>query len=282
VPEFSVVIPNKNRKEALMRAVGSVLAQSFEDYEILIVDDSDPSTFGELKEYFSRFEKVKLIRGDGIDDGHARKKGFDLSSGKYVALLDSDDEWLPRKLEKHHRLLKMDEGIGMSFDLLINVDEVAGTREFIRPPPKIWEYDGSALPPELVRNELIKANFIHCSSGVLVKEKLKSLGGFISTRPADYMNWLRMSERYRFGIVREYLTVRNFGPSSLGRRKKCLLEETRNSASYRLSLVGKYGYGGELSRLAITAYLLFLMTGLGLYLPQGARSLGRSLMARAL
>lgn len=262
--EFSIVIPNKNRTEKLKRAVNSAIQQSFDDYEIIIVDDSDPSIFNDLERYFLKFDKIKFIRGDGKGDAYARKIGYDMSKGRFVALLDSDDEWLPQKLEKHLNLLLSNESIGVTFDLWTNVDDQLHINQYENKqekiPSTILDYQGNIIPPDIVRNKLIFSNFIHCSSGILVKEKLDSLGGFMPVNPADWMNWLRVSEKYYFGIVREYLTIKYISSDALGRgqNQKRWDEENSNVKKYALELVETYGYKGTftIDRLVMLYLLL--------------------------
>jgi len=101
------VIPNKDRTDLLYKAVDSVLSQTFQDFEIIIVDDSSDSNFKEIKEHLSKDSRIKIIRGEQKGDAWARKIGFENSKGKYVALLDSDDYWEPDKLRMHVELFSL-------------------------------------------------------------------------------------------------------------------------------------------------------------------------------
>tara|TARA_X000000950_G_scaffold284760_1_gene388648 strand:- start:276 stop:1145 length:870 start_codon:yes stop_codon:yes gene_type:complete len=102
-PFFSVVIPTYNRDEYLERAVRSVLRQSFKDFELLIVDDG--STDGtkdylsKLKSNFCSTSRLKVINQKNSGVSAARNIGIRESSGKWIAFLDSDDEWSKKKLE---------------------------------------------------------------------------------------------------------------------------------------------------------------------------------------
>jgi glycosyltransferase involved in cell wall biosynthesis len=95
-PTVSVVIPTYNRADLLGEALESVFAQSFADYEIIVVDDgSTDDTAERLKGYG---ELVRVLRQDNLGIGPARNRGIDAARGRYVALLDSDDLWRPGKL----------------------------------------------------------------------------------------------------------------------------------------------------------------------------------------
>ena len=94
---ISVIIPTYNRKETLKRAIQSVLIQSYTPYEIIIIDDgSDDGTKEWLKD---NFPNVKYIYQMNSGVSSARNKGIKFARGDWIALLDSDDEWLPSKLK---------------------------------------------------------------------------------------------------------------------------------------------------------------------------------------
>lgn len=104
-PLVSVVIPTYNRALYLSRAIQSVLAQTFRDLEIIIVDDASTDASAEVMAGIadSRVRVLKLSKNQGA--AAARNLGIDSSRGKWVAFLDSDDEWKPRKLELQLRAL---------------------------------------------------------------------------------------------------------------------------------------------------------------------------------
>jgi len=99
----SVVIPVYNAGPAIRRAIDSVLAQSFTDYEIIVVDDGSTDNTEELvKKYGS---KVKYIYQENSGRSSARNTGIQAAKGKWVAFLDADDQWLPDKLKIQMELL---------------------------------------------------------------------------------------------------------------------------------------------------------------------------------
>jgi len=109
VPFFSVVIPTYNRSFYLIECLESVLAQTFEDFEVIIVDDGSNDDTGDLvKPYLS--EKVHYIFQENKGVGCARNQGIKTSRGKYVAFLDSDNIWLTNHLQKYYEII-MERGI---------------------------------------------------------------------------------------------------------------------------------------------------------------------------
>jgi len=102
MPMFSVVIPTYNRQEHLQRALDSVFAQQFDDYEVIVVDDgSTDDTRCMLAELG---EKVRTIHQENSGPSVARNAGVRLASGKYVVFLDSDDRWYPWTLQVFARV----------------------------------------------------------------------------------------------------------------------------------------------------------------------------------
>lgn len=99
----SVIIPVFNREKTIGRAVESVLAQTYRDIELIVVDDgSQDNTIDVLTHFGSR---LRLITQKNAGPSAARNTGIKASSGEIVAFLDSDDSWLPEKIEKQVRLM---------------------------------------------------------------------------------------------------------------------------------------------------------------------------------
>ncbi|MGD9971906.1 MAG: glycosyltransferase family 2 protein, partial [Desulfatirhabdiaceae bacterium] len=97
LPVVSVIIPTFNRCEWVREAIDSVLAQTFQTVELIVVDDgSTDKTYDML---MTCGDSIKVIRQSNRGVSAARNQGIVQSTGQYIALLDSDDLWLPRKIE---------------------------------------------------------------------------------------------------------------------------------------------------------------------------------------
>ena len=97
-PKISVVIPTYNRASCIARTIDSVLAQTYDDYELIVVDDgSEDQTREVLRPYG---DTIRYIYQRNCGVSVARNAGIMASQGDWVAFLDSDDEWMPTKLEK--------------------------------------------------------------------------------------------------------------------------------------------------------------------------------------
>jgi glycosyltransferase involved in cell wall biosynthesis len=98
-PEVSVVIPTYNRANLIGRAIKSVLKQNLQNFEIIIVDDASTDNTAEVIQEFvdARIRYIPLEKNCG--GGHARNQGIKAARAEFIAFLDSDDEWMPEKLE---------------------------------------------------------------------------------------------------------------------------------------------------------------------------------------
>lgn len=111
-PRVSVIIPSYNRKTLLSRAIGSVLAQTEQDFEIIVVDDASTDGTKEwLKEMYTdeRIRYERLSHNSGVHI--ARNHGLELARGESIVFLDSDDELLPSALERGMQALRRDFGM---------------------------------------------------------------------------------------------------------------------------------------------------------------------------
>ena len=97
MPTVSVIIPTFNRSRLVVNAIRSVLRQTYRDYEIIVVDDgSTDDTPEALKPYMDR---IRYVHQTNLGASAAQNRGIELARGKWIAILASDDLWLPTKLE---------------------------------------------------------------------------------------------------------------------------------------------------------------------------------------
>ena len=122
--EISVVIPYYNSEKTILRALNSVINQTYRDFEIILIDDgSVDNTHRIVENFISNNSNYKFIHIYQVNSGpsKARNIGIKSCNGKYIALLDSDDEWLPEKLQKQISVLKKYNAdmIGCNYNLIL-------------------------------------------------------------------------------------------------------------------------------------------------------------------
>lgn len=193
-PTVSVIMPAYNAAAYIDSAVASVLAQTFEDFELIVVDDgSVDATPERLAALAARDRRVRVIRQPNRGVSAARNAALRLSGGRFLALLDSDDEWAPRfliaQLDVLSRLPRTGVATGNAF-------ERGGRRDGLplRRP--------SAMLRHLRMRDLIEDETAVCVMALFRREVYDTIGGFDERLHCgeDYHFWLRAA-RAGFGIV---------------------------------------------------------------------------------
>jgi len=201
VPRVSVVIPAFNRWRLLAEAIDSVLAQSYRDFELIVVDDgSTDATASELAKLASRLQFFVTERR-GVSA--ARNLGVSQSRGYYIAFLDSDDLWLNSKLERQTRF--MDEHPEFH---ICQTDE-------------IWIRNGVRVNPRAVHQkpsgDIFSSSLELClvspSAVMMTKALFDRTGGFDEAFPVceDYDLWLRISAQHQVPLIPDRLTIKRGG-----------------------------------------------------------------------
>src|ERR1051326_561027 len=160
MPEIAVIIPTYNRAPSLKRAIESVLAQSLSDIELIVVDDGSEDDTPDVAQTFHVCRYVK-IRHSGLP-AIARNMGARTTGATYLAFLDSDDEWLPSKLEK--QLMNIVE---KSYGLVCTNASLNGIRPYLKPDRK---HTGWVL------GDLVAENFVITSSVVVRRDLFERAG----------------------------------------------------------------------------------------------------------
>jgi len=141
LPGISVVIPLYNKRPYIARALNSVLAQTFQDFEVIVVDDGSTDGGGEMVGGFGD-PRIRLIRQENRGVSAARNRGIEAARAELVAFLDADDEWMPRHLEALLRLRDKYPQAGAygTACLLQENDSTAWVPPFSAEiPPEPWE-----------------------------------------------------------------------------------------------------------------------------------------------
>jgi glycosyltransferase involved in cell wall biosynthesis len=191
--DISVIIPTLNRKEVLSRAVRSVLSQRVDaSFELILADDG--STDGTELAIRKEFPAVKYLRWeDPKGPSFARNRAAEIAQGRWLAFLDSDDEWKPGKLKAQLAFFKTHP------DYRICQTEEIWIRNGVRvnPMKKHQKYGGSIF------EQCLPLCIISPSAVMLEKNLFHDLGGFDESLPAceDYDLWLRITAQYPVGLL---------------------------------------------------------------------------------
>ncbi|HXG51616.1 MAG TPA: glycosyltransferase family A protein [candidate division Zixibacteria bacterium] len=255
-PLVSVVIPTYNRWPMVREAVESVLAQSFRDFELIVVDDG--STDG-TAERLASVRGVTVLRRSRGGPAAARNAGVARSRGKYVAFLDSDDLWLPRKLELQTAYL-----------------EAAPEREICQ-SEEIWLRCGVRVNPKARHRkpsgDIFRRSLDLClvspSAVMMTRELFDRMGGFDESFPVceDYELWLRIGARYPVWLLEEPLVVKRGGHADQLSRSVWGMDRFRVAALAKLL---RSGIEGERRRWVAEA-----LERKAAIVAQGARKRGR-------
>ena len=198
---ISVVIPTFNRARRIGRAIASVARQTYPALEIIVVDDGSRDGTAELVRSLDCPRPLRLVELGGNQGAPAaRNRGIVESAGRWVAFLDSDDAWHPRKLERQMEALSASgPGFGACYTGLAAYDDAGALRGVSR-----------ATEQGDIHAALMTHNLVGSTSSVLVrKDLLLDVDGFVPALRScqDWDLWVRLAGRTRFACVPEILTV---------------------------------------------------------------------------
>jgi glycosyltransferase involved in cell wall biosynthesis len=210
MPKVSIIIPTYNRRSMVKEAVDSVLAQDFEDFELMVVDDgSTDGTADEIKKYGGRVKLLQHKENRGVSA--SRNSGILQAKGKYIGFLDSDDLWVKGKLKIQVAFLDENPHYPLCY-----TDEIwvrKGKR--VNPMLKHAKYSGWIL------EKCLPLCIISPSSAMMRKALFSKVGLFDEALPVceDYDFWLRVSARFPiFFIDRKLIIKRGGHPDQLSHR----------------------------------------------------------------
>ncbi|MEJ2085068.1 MAG: glycosyltransferase family A protein [Acidobacteriota bacterium] len=198
---ISVVIPTYNRKPLLGRAVESALNQTAPAHEIIVVDDGSTD---DSHTYMQRhFPEIRVIRQTRKGVSSARNRGVEASGGNWIAFLDSDDAWLPHKLEQQVESMRANPDLR-----ICHCDEI-WIRRGVRVNPKVKHAKAGGW----IFSRCLPRCAISPSAVVVAKSLLLEVGLFDEDLPAceDYDLWLRICARYPVLFVQQPLVVKYGG-----------------------------------------------------------------------
>jgi glycosyltransferase involved in cell wall biosynthesis len=198
-PLVSVVIPAYNAARTLPETLDSVFAQTFGDYEIIVVDDGSTDETPELLAGYG--EKLQVVhKPNEGKPAAARNRGVAVARGEYVAFLDADDLWRPEKLARQIELMEANPGVGLCFTAAAIIDEHGAEVRINRCMPGAR---GAIYDLLSTRNIMVG------SSVVARRRAIESAGGFDEqlTSIENWDLWIRIAHDWEVDFVDEPLTA---------------------------------------------------------------------------
>ncbi len=195
---ISVIIPAYNAEKTILATIKSVVLQSYQDIEIIVIDDGSTDNTVAIISALNE-PKIKLFSFENEGLPTARNRGIKHSSGELLSFLDADDIWTADKLEKQFNKLQGDQDIGVVYSWTRFIDE---ENQIL--------YSGLGLNEVLegdIYPEMLKRNFIRSGSNILMRKDLVNKAGYFDPALKSVEDWdyyIRLASLTKFSCVPEY------------------------------------------------------------------------------
>ena len=208
----SIVMPAYNCEKYVVEAINSILAQTYRNWELLVLDDgSKDNTLRIIEEFSQKDSRIKALpNGKNMGVSATRNRGIELASGEWIAFLDSDDMWKPEKLEKQFEIVEK-EAAEFLFTGSSYINEEG------EPYKGIFE-----VPEKITYKKLRNQNVISCSSVLVKKKYFEHIKMEKDEMHEDYAVWLRILKLgvTAFGVNEPLLIYRISRNSKSGNKMK--------------------------------------------------------------
>jgi len=201
-PKVSIIIPTYNRPEQTTAAIQSVLNQTFKDFELIVVDDcSTPAFRFDSLPDDTRLRLITLEQNSGVSA--ARNRGIEQASGEWIAFLDSDDLWEPKKLAVQMKWLRDNRCYRICQTQEIWIRNGKRVNQ-----PKQWRKKADEIFAESLERTMVSP-----SSVIINRSLIHEVGLFNEDLPAceDYDLWLRICRTESVGLIDQQLMIRHGG-----------------------------------------------------------------------
>jgi teichuronic acid biosynthesis glycosyltransferase TuaG len=213
---ISIITPSYKSKRFILETIRSVLSQTYKNWEMIIVDDHSPDNSSEyIENIIQNEDRIKLIKLDkNIGAAEARNKALEVANGKYIAFLDSDDIWLPNKLEKQIKFMQ-DNNYSFTFSNYTPFSEDGKKEYSIIKVPNMIDYSGYC-----------KNTIIGCLTVVIDKERVGDFRMPNIRSSHDMALWLLIMKRgfKAYGIQENLAKYRLVSSSNTAKKSKAIRE----------------------------------------------------------
>ncbi|OGS69456.1 MAG: glycosyl transferase [Flavobacteria bacterium RIFCSPLOWO2_12_FULL_31_7] len=186
----SIITPCFNSEKYIFQAIQSVISQTYQNWELLLVDDySSDETFAIISNFTSQDNRIKAFKLDkNSGAGVARNFAIQQASGNYIAFLDADDMWKPQKLEKQLRFMQS-QNIPFTFSFYETIDEVGNLKNEIL-----------TTPSKITYKQLYYCNWIGNLTGIYSVDFFGKLPISSLKKRQDWMLWLQIVKQIQTAI----------------------------------------------------------------------------------
>lgn len=224
---ISVVVPVFNGEKTIEETINSILNQTFQDIEIIVINDgSTDATLAIIKKISDSRIKVFSYPNAGLSA--SRNRGISQAKGEYISFIDADDLWTPDKLESQWQALQSNPQAAVAYSWTDYIDE---SSKFLKSGRRI-KINGDAF------SKLLITNFLENGSNPLIRQEALEIGGFDESLPAaeDKDMWLRLAADYEFVCVEKpqilYRTSSTSMSTNLKRQETASLKVIERGFSY--------------------------------------------------
>ncbi len=236
-PAVSVVMAAKNYAKFIPEAIESLRAQSFPDWELVIVDDGSADATTEAVRPYLADPRIRYFRSDVLGQSRAKNLGIGFSRGEFVAFLDADDAWFPDKLAVQVELLRSNPNVGVTYSQRELIDETGNSLGFRT----------ETLPDGWVLSQMFLQNFVCFSSAMVRRSVFEAVGVFDPALDLsiDYDLWLRAAKHFEFRPIQKVLVKYRTGHGNLSKK---LADRVATAIGIKNRAVYRRGLEAELPR----------------------------------
>ena len=198
--QVSIITPSYKSERFISQTIESVLAQTYQDWEMIIVDDVSPDNSNEIvEEYCKKDSRIKLIKLEkNSGPAIARNRAIEEAKGRYIAFLDADDLWKPEKLEKQIRFME-EKNCALSYSAYETMSEEG-----------VLQNKFITIPLKISYKDLLKSNHIGCLTAIYDTKKVGKIYMPLINKRQDYGLWLKILKKidFAYGVNEPLATYR--------------------------------------------------------------------------
>lgn len=273
-PQVSVIIPTFNNADTIGRAIESVIRQSLGSWELIVVDDESTDRTRIVASGYQTVlgQRFRYVKQKHAGSSAARNTGIDRATGRFVAFLDADDEFLPDKLMRQIQLFERRPRLGLVFSDMAYVDLSGGVHEsvFAQHPKSIRPFEKTEISPGL---HVCGADFLDVMIGryiiptITAMVRREVLTGPVRFSPGfeyseEWLFFLDVARRCEAGFVSEPLSLHHHRRGSLARTSAT--NNSRNQIRVLETILNRFPNASATARSEIYAQLAYYRRQLGM------------------